>query len=107
MKKEKKMNNNLLERSTAENFAITSYTNINSTLGLFSDHLYPNKKRKGIIKSNFRRFVNEYKVWCFSKGDNIVIKNNDITLNTTRNKEDVSCSSLLTSSNNSEEKDSP
>ena len=38
----------------------------------------------------------------FSQGDNVVIQNNDIPLNTTRNLEDVSPSSPLTNSNGTE-----
>ena len=42
-----------------------------------------------MIKGNFIRFIKKYKVSYFSKGNNIVIQNNDITLNKTRNKEDI------------------
>ena len=44
---------------------------------------------------------------CFSQGDNVVIQNNDIPLNTTRNIEDVSPSSLLTNLNGTKIKDPP
>lgn len=50
---------------------------------LFSNRL------QNLIKGNFIRFIKKYKVWYFSKGNNIVIQNNDITLNKTRNKEDI------------------
>ena len=59
--KAKKVNINLQEKSTAENFAIIQHTNINSKLDLFSDKLHPNKKGQGILKGNFRRFINDLK----------------------------------------------
>ena len=59
--KAKKVNINLQEKSTAENFAIIQHTNINSKLDLFSDKLRPNKKGQGILKGNFRRFINDLK----------------------------------------------
>ena len=34
--------------------------NINSKLDLFPDKLPPNKKGQGILKGNFRKFINEY-----------------------------------------------
>ena len=59
--KAKKVNINLQEKSTAENFAIIQHTNINSKLDLFPDKLHPNKKGQGILKGNFRRFINDLK----------------------------------------------
>ena len=58
--KGKKVNKELQEKCTAENFAFIFHKNINSTLDLFPDKLHPNKKGQGIIKGNFRKFINEY-----------------------------------------------
>ena len=102
--KGRKVNKELQEKCTAENFAFILHKNINSKLDLFPDKLHPNKKGQSILKGNFRKFINQY-VWCFSQGDNVVIQNNDIPLNTTRNIEDVSPSSPLTNSNGTEIKD--
>ena len=102
--KGKKVNKELEEKCTAENFAFIVHKNINSKLDLFPDKLHPNKKGQGILKGNFRKFINEY-VWRFSQGDNVVIQNNDIPLNKTWNMEDVSFSSPLTNSNDTEIKD--
>ena len=53
--------------------------NINSNLDLFPDRLQPNQEGQGILKGDFKKFINEY-VWRFSQGDNIVIQNNNIPL---------------------------
>ena len=84
-----------------ENFAFILHKNINSKLDLFPDKLQPNKKDQDILRGDFRKFFNEY-ASCFSQGDNVVIQNNNIPLNTTRNMEDVSSSSPLTNSNDTE-----
>ena len=84
----KKVNRELEEKYTAENFAFIVHKNMNSKLDLFPDKSHPNKKDQVILKGNFRKFINEY-VWRFSQGDNIVTENNDIPLNKTRNTEDV------------------
>ena len=102
--KGKKVNKELEEKWTAKNFAFIVHKNINSKLDLFPDKLHPNKKGQGILKRNFREFINEY-VWRFSQGDNVVIQNNDIALNRTRNMKDVSFSSSLTNSNDTPIKD--
>ena len=102
--KGKKVNEDLQEKFTAENFAFILHKSINSKLDLFPDKFHPKKKGQGILIGNFRTFINEC-VWCFSQGDNVVIQNNDIPLNKTRNMEDVSFSSPLTNSNDTEIKD--
>ena len=96
-KKGKEVNRELQEKCTAENFAFILHKNINSKLDLFPDKLHPNKKDQGILKGNFRKFINAY-VSRFSQGDNVFIQNNDVPLNTTRNMEDLSSSSPLTNS---------
>ena len=58
--KGKKVNKELQEKSTAKNCAFIVHKNINSKLDLFPDKLNPNKKGQGILKGNFRKFVNEY-----------------------------------------------
>ena len=58
--KGKKVNKELEEKCTAENFAFIVHKNINSKLDLFPDKLHPNKKGQGILKGNFRKFINEY-----------------------------------------------
>ena len=83
---------------------LTVHKNINSKLDLFPDKLHPNKKGQGILKENFRRFINEYD-WYFSQENNVVIQNNGIPLSTTRNMEDVSSCSPLTNSNGTKEND--
>ena len=45
---------------TAENFTFILHKNVNSKLDLFPDKLHPNKKDQGILKGNFRKFINEY-----------------------------------------------
>ena len=67
-------------------------------------HIGANNLKNLENSENFRKFINEF-VWCSSQGNYIVIQNNDIPLNTTRNIEDVSSSSPLTNSNGSEDKD--
>ena len=56
--KGKKVNKELQEKCTAENFAFILHKNINSKLDLFLDTLHPNKKGQGILKGNFRKFIN-------------------------------------------------
>ena len=51
--KGKKVNKELEEKSTAENFAFIVHKNINSKLDLFPNKLRPNKKGQGILKGNF------------------------------------------------------
>ena len=58
--KGKKVNKELQEKCTAENFAFILHKNINSKLDLFPDKLHPNKKGQSILKGNFRKFINEY-----------------------------------------------
>ena len=58
--KGKKVKKELEEKCTAENFAFIVHKNINSKLDLFPDKLHPNKKGQGILKGNFRKFINEY-----------------------------------------------
>ena len=58
--KGKKVNKELQEKCTAENFAFILHKNINSKLDLFPDKLHPNKKGQNILKGNFRKFINEY-----------------------------------------------
>ena len=58
--KGKKVNKELQEKCTAENFAFILHKNINSKLDLFPDKLHPNKKDQSILKGNFRKFINEY-----------------------------------------------
>ena len=58
--KGKKVNKMLQEKCTTENFAFILHKNINSKLDLFPDNLHPNKKGQGILKGNFRKFINEY-----------------------------------------------
>ena len=65
------------------------------------DQLHPNKKGQDILKRNFRRFINDCKVWCFSRGDDIVTQNRNIQLNASQSTGNASSSSLLISSNNS------
>ena len=103
--KVKKVKIHLQEKCTAENLGIIQHTNIKSKLDLFPDKSHANKQLQGIWKGNFRRFVNDFKFWCFSLGDGIVTQNSNIPLNATRNIGNASCSSLLVSSQNSEEKD--
>ena len=58
--KGKKVNKELQENCTAENFAFTLHKNVNSKLDLFPDKLHPNKKGQKILKGNFRKFIYEY-----------------------------------------------
>ena len=58
--KGKKVNKELQEKCTAENFAFILHKNINSKLDLFPDKLHPKKKGQSILKGNFRKFINEY-----------------------------------------------
>ena len=58
--KAKKVNKELQEKCTTENFAFIVYKNINSKLDLLPGKLHPNKKGEGILKGNFRKFLNEY-----------------------------------------------
>ena len=58
--KGKEVNKELQEKCTAENFAFILHKNINSKLDLFPDKLHPNKKGQGILKGNFRKFINAY-----------------------------------------------
>ena len=58
--KGKKVNKELQEKCTAENFAFILHKNINRKLDLFPDKLHPNKKGQSILKGNFRKFINEY-----------------------------------------------
>ena len=106
LRKEKKVSKELQEKCTAKNFAFIVHKNINSKLDLFPDKLHPNKKGQGILKGTVTKFIDEY-IWRFSQGDDVVIPNNDIPfpLNKTRNIEDVSFSSPLTNSNDTEIKD--
>ena len=60
--KAKKVNIHLQEKCTTDNFAIIQHTNINSKLDLFPDKSHPNKKWLGILKGNFRRFINDCKL---------------------------------------------
>ena len=57
------------------------------------------------MKGNFRRFINDFKFWSFSQEDDVVTQNRNIPLNATGSTGNVLSSSLLISSNNSEEKD--
>ena len=99
--KGKKVNKELEEKCTAENFAFIVHKNISSNLDLFLEKLNPYKKDQVILKGNFRKFINEY-FWRFSQGDNVFIQNNDFPLNKTRNMEDASFSSPLTNSNDTQ-----
>ena len=58
--KGKKVNKELQEKCTAENFAFILHKNVNSKLDIFPDKLHPNKKGQSILKGNFRKFINEY-----------------------------------------------
>ena len=58
--KGKKVNKEFEEKCTAENFAFIVHKNINSKLDLFPDKLHPNKKGRGDLKGNFRKFINKY-----------------------------------------------
>ena len=58
--KGKKVNKELQEKCTAENFAFILHKKINSKLDLFPDKLHPNKTGQSILKGNFRKFINEY-----------------------------------------------
>ena len=58
--KGKKVNKELQEKCTAENFAFILHKNKNSKLHLFPDKLHPNKKGQSILKGNSRKFINEY-----------------------------------------------
>ena len=58
--KGKKVNKELQEKCTAENFAFMLHKNINSKLDLLPDKLHPNKKGQSILKGNFRKFINQY-----------------------------------------------
>ena len=55
----KKVNKDLQEKCTTENFAFILHKNINSKLDLFPDKLHPKKKDEGILIGNFRTFINE------------------------------------------------
>ena len=57
--KGKKVNKELEEKCTAENFAFIVHKNINSKLDLFPHTLNPNKHGQG-IKGNSRKLINEY-----------------------------------------------
>ena len=57
--KGKKVNKELEEKCTAENFAFIVHKNINSKLDLFPHKLNPNKNGQG-IKGNSRKLINEY-----------------------------------------------
>ena len=59
---------------------------------------------QGILKGNFRSFINDCKFRSFSQGDDIFTQNSNIPLNATHNTGNTSYSSLFISSNNSEEK---
>ena len=59
-RKRKKVNKELQEKSTADNFAFILHKNINSKLDLFPNKLHPNRKGQGILKGNFTKFINEY-----------------------------------------------
>ena len=56
--KGKKVNKELQEKCTAENFAFISHKNIISKLDLSPDKLHANKKGQGILKGNSRKFSN-------------------------------------------------
>ena len=58
--KGEKVNKELQEKCIAENFAFILHKTINSNLDFFPDKLHPNKKGQGILKRNFRKFINEY-----------------------------------------------
>ena len=58
--KGKKVNKESPEKCTTENFAFILLQNINSKLAFFPDKLHPKKKGQGILKGNFRKFINEY-----------------------------------------------
>ena len=58
----KKVNRELEEKYTAENFAFIVHKNMNSKLDLFPDKSHPNKKDQVILKGNFRKFINENKI---------------------------------------------
>ena len=71
--KEKKLTKELQEKCIAENFAFILHKNINSNVDLLPGKLHSNKRGQGILKENFRKFINAY-VWRFSQGDNVVIQ---------------------------------
>ena len=58
--KGKKVNKELEEKCTTENFAFIVHKNINSKFDLFPDKLHPYKNGQGILKGNFRKLINEY-----------------------------------------------
>ena len=58
--KGKKVNKELQEKYTAENFAFILHKNINNKLDLIRYKLYLSKKGQGVLKENFRKFINEY-----------------------------------------------
>ena len=58
--KGKKVNKELQEKCTAENFAFILHKNIHSKFDLFPDKLHSNKKGQSILIGNFRKFINEY-----------------------------------------------
>ena len=49
----KKVNKDLQEKCTTENFAFILHKNINSKLDLFPDKLHPNKRGQGILEGHF------------------------------------------------------
>ena len=53
----KKLNKELQEKCTAENFAFILPKNKDSKLDLFPDKLHPNKKDEGILKGNVRKLI--------------------------------------------------
>ena len=59
-KKEKKLTKELQEKCIAENFAFILHKNINSNVDLLPDKLHSNKRGQGILKENFRKFINAY-----------------------------------------------
>ena len=58
--KGKKGNKELQEKCNAEIFGFMLDMNINSKLDLSPDKLHPNKIGQGILKGNFKKFINEY-----------------------------------------------
>ena len=52
-----KVNKDLQEKCTAENFGFISHKNVNSKLDLFPDKLHPNKKAKEFLKEIFEHLL--------------------------------------------------
>ena len=70
--KGKKVNKELQEKYTAENFASVLHKNINNKLDLFRYKLHLSKKGQGILKENFRKIIND--LMFFTKGIMLLFK---------------------------------